>query len=113
MTIIIDCTTPEKIDSFCDSLVDAMKDNIVDFARAAKTHKQKMIFARSIEFRHGLEAGNRVEDAIFRDRKGTIKEIVVCDNGNYTFGKCRVDWDNGSVTEEHPEHLSRIRSKCI
>jgi hypothetical protein len=112
MTFHIDCTTPAKLESFCEQVKQQADDGkIVSLAEAAKAADLKRIIARKIEFHHMITEGDRVFISYRRAAGVAEKLIVKTKNPSYpetsSYGVFRVRLDDGSATEEHPTHLTK------
>lgn len=112
MTLHIDCTTPEKLEAFCEQVMQQANDGkIVSLAEAAKAAELKRIIAKRIEFHHLIKEGDRVFIS-YRRAAGVAEKLIVktkrpSEPETSSFGVFRVRLDDGSITEEHPEHLTK------
>src|SRR4051812_47472890 len=103
MTIHIDLSTSDQMQSAQAAIENAAME------RLNVAPDRKRILARKIEFHHGIKEG----DSVFISHRrafGIAEELLVkhpnprgsCD----PHGVFRVRLEDGSIVEEHPEHLT-------
>jgi hypothetical protein len=122
MTMHIDLTTPEKLEAFGNALGEQSRGGaFVDLGSVAKASgtyagevdmgaERKAVLTKKVELWHGLKIGQHVVRCYKKGVYGRIEDVVVCQVGYQpSFAKLLVQWEDGTSTEEHPEHLWKAK----